>query len=467
MINRLPPDGPYMKSMNKRITTYLTALLLWLAQPGFVLSQQEPQRIPSPSPQPPGAVVLQTPASDQAASDSAPQRPLYGIQGVLVETLDGRRVAAQNELEWFNPASAVKLATALVALRTFGPKHRFGTGVWTDGNYDKASGTVSGNIYISGRDPSLHYENAVEIARQLNALGVRTVTGNLVVSPNFTLNFNWSAARSAEHFYDTLDAQLRSSEATRAWVSARSAMGDKTVLPGPPSVAVLGDIFVGPVVPGARLLMTHNSSVLTDILKVLLCYSNNFMAERLGETLGGVSSVERQLIASLGLSEDQIRLASLSGLGVNRVTPSAMMKILRALRQEVQKSGLAFSDIMPVAGIDPGTLEDRFINPPWRGSVIAKTGTLIRTDGGTSSLVGQMRTAGGDILLFVIMNQKGNVSRFRENQDSFVMQVFSSWGGPKPFDYVPMVMAIKLSATKTSFGASEEYEDKSNGAHPR
>ena len=38
---------------------------------------------------------------------------------------------------------------------------------------------------------------------------------------------------------------------------------------------------------------------------------------------------------------------------------------------------------MPVAGIDPGTLEDRFTGLPWRGSVIAKTGTLtLRTDGG-------------------------------------------------------------------------------------
>ena len=87
------------------------------------------------------------------------------------------------------------------------------------------------------------------------------------------------------------------------------------------------------------------------------------------------------------------------------------------------------ADIMPVAGIDPGTLEDRFTGPAWRGSVIAKTGTLIRTDGGASSLVGQMRTARGEVLLFVIFNQRGSVLRFRANQDYLVMQAQNTRGG--------------------------------------
>jgi D-alanyl-D-alanine carboxypeptidase/D-alanyl-D-alanine-endopeptidase (penicillin-binding protein 4) len=227
-----------------------------------------------------------------------------------------------------------------------------------------------------------------------------------------------------------------------------------------PSVAVMGEVKVGPVAPRAKLLLTHSSTTLQDILKVLLCYSNNFMAERLGESLGGAESVQRQLVNSLAIPDDQISLASLSGLGVNRVTPQAMMKVLRALSKEVQKNGLSLSDIMPVAGVDPGTLEERFVSFPWRGSVIAKTGTLVRTDGGASSLVGQMRTTSGEILLFVIMNQNGSVSRFRENQDSFVMQVQNTRGGPRSFDYVPHTLAIKLTDTKSTLGPTDEYEPK-------
>jgi len=385
---------------------------------------------------------------------------------VLVETLDGRIIATQNADQLFNPASAVKLATALIALRTFGPQHRFTTGFWTDGTLDKASGIITGNLYISGRDPSLHYEQAVDIARQLNLTGIKKVTGDLIVAPSFTLNFNWSAKRSAEQFYDTLDAELRTSEATSAWFSARIALGDKSSPVIIPTVSVMGNVVVGPVAPGAKLLLSYSSSRLTDILKVLLCYSNNFMAERLGESLGGVDSVQRQLATLLGVSNDQIHLSSVSGLGVNRVTPQVMMKVLRALRGEVEKVGLKLSDIMPVAGVDPGTLEERFTAPPWRGSVIAKTGTLARTDGGASSLVGQMRTTSGEILLFVIMNQNGNVTRFRENQDMFVMQIQTSRGGPRAFDYVPLTLAIKLTDTKSSVGSGDEYEPKTTAVSP-
>src|SRR6185436_8605433 len=198
-----------------------------------------------------------------------------------------------------------------------------------------------------------------------------------------------------------------------------------------PSVAVMGEVYVAAVAPSAKLLLTQRSSQLVDILKVLLCYSNNFMAERIGEALGGPESVRQQLNADLGFGPDELRISTLSGLGVNRFSPRAMMKIYRALLAELKKHGLSPTAIMPVAGIDPGTLEDRFTGLAWRGSVIAKTGTLSRTDGGASSLVGQMQAANGEILLFVIMNQRGSVSRFRENQDYLVMLTQNTRGGPK------------------------------------
>jgi len=91
--------------------------------------------------------------------------------------------------------------------------------------------------------------------------------------------------------------------------------------------------------------------------------------------------------------------------------------------------------------------------------VIAKTGTLVRTDGGASSLVGQMRTASGDVLLFVIMNQHGSVTRFRENQDYLVMQVQNSRGGPKAFNYKPLALTMKLSDTESVSGAGNPEFD--------
>jgi D-alanyl-D-alanine carboxypeptidase len=410
---------------------------------------QIPEQSPSPSPQ-----ASPTPTPEET-------RPLYGLQGVLIETLDGRVVSGQNENEQFNPASTMKLATALIALRTLGPSHRFATGVWTDGMLDKATGVINGNLYISGRDPSFHYEHAVLLGRELNKLGIKQVTGDLIVAPGFTMNFSSSAKRSGERLYDTMDATLRSSEAVRAWNYERTLLNDRAGLESVPSVAVMGAVDVAPVPASAKLLLTQRSSKLVDILKVLLCYSNNFMAERIGDALGGPDSVKEQLVSQFGLGPEDIRIASLSGLGVNRVSPRVMMKIYRALRVELQKHGLSTTAILPVAGIDPGTLKDRFTGIAWRGSVVAKTGTLMRTDGGASSLVGQMRTANGEVLLFVIMNQRGSVWRFRENQDYLVMLAQNTRGGPKAFDYKPLMLMMQLSDTESTVAGSEEYEPPS------
>ena len=429
-----------------RLTQLLTSATLLLAVCMSALSQ-ESQALPSPSPSP-------SPAAESV-------RPLYGVQGVLIETAGGQIISSQNENAQFNPASTMKLATAFMALKTLGPDHRFATAVWIDGQLDKATGSVNGNLYISGRDPSFHYEHAIQIARELNTLGIKQVTGDLFVAPGFTMNFSGSAKRSGDQFYDTLDATRRPAVAVQAWNYERTLLNDTAALQNVPSVAVLGGVGVGPVAPGAKLLLTQKSSRLVDILKVLLCYSNNFMAERIGETLGGPESVRQQLIAALNLAPDDLKIATLSGLGVNRISPRVMMKIYRALVAELQDHRLTPSAILPVAGIDPGTLEDRFAGLAWRGSVIAKTGTLLRTDGGASALVGQMRTASGETLFFVIMNQRGSVSRFRENQDYLVMLVQNTRGGPKAFDYKPAMLTMQLSHTQSIVADGDEFEPKS------
>src|SRR6266849_9349676 len=141
-----------------------------------------------------------TPKSSQAVAQPAYLTPIAGLQGVLAETVDGATVAARSVDQRFNPASSVKLATALVALQNLGPDHRFVTGLWTTGPVDKSSGTVKGDLVVTGQDPSLHYEHAVMLARQLNEIGIRTVTGNLIVAPGFTMNFDWSAKHSGDEF---------------------------------------------------------------------------------------------------------------------------------------------------------------------------------------------------------------------------------------------------------------------------
>ncbi|MFS8087450.1 MAG: D-alanyl-D-alanine carboxypeptidase, partial [Acidobacteriota bacterium] len=97
-----------------------------------------------------------TPNSSSAPGLAQPAylTPISGLQGVLAETADGVTLATQSVDERFNPASSVKLATALVALQTFGPEHRFLTSVWASGKIDKNTGTLAGDLIVTGRDPS-------------------------------------------------------------------------------------------------------------------------------------------------------------------------------------------------------------------------------------------------------------------------------------------------------------------------
>ena len=472
------------RSMFKRLTLMFGLLLVSAAaaaaqddaytfepSPTASPAATPPKPLPTPAPRlvkptlypAPPANGPATAVDDLTLLPTPSPTPVFYHQGVLVETLDGRTVYEQASDQQYNPASAIKLATALAALRTFGPRHRFTTVVWTTGTFDAQAGTVTGDLIVSGRDPSFRDEHAVLLARELNRLGVRTVTGDLIVAPKFTLNFSPSSQRSGERLYDTLDATRRPASAARAWLESRAALGDGESLQTTPSVAVMGAVYVLPVPAGARMLVTHRSSPLADVLKVLLCYSNNFMADRLGDQLGGADGLQRFLIREAGVAPSDVRLSSTSGLGVNRLSPRSMMKVYKELRAELAKHNLTPADVMPVAGVDPGTLQKRFTSDVSRASVIAKTGTLGRTDGGASALVGQMRTAGGETLLFVIFNQRGSVWRFRAQQDALVTSLQLQHGGPAAFAYTPRALSMRLSATQTAHSASsDEYEPESN-----
>jgi D-alanyl-D-alanine carboxypeptidase/D-alanyl-D-alanine-endopeptidase (penicillin-binding protein 4) len=454
-----------------RFILALVILLAPLAPAGAQTGQQ--QQLPPAAPAPTtGAAQTQTPptvapgdlgtaAGDNLLPKAQEMAELLSHQGVLVETMDGRIVREQSADRAFNPASAVKLITALDALRTFGAKHRFATTFWITGTFDKTTGTVTGDLIVSGRDPSFHDEHAVLVARELNQLGVKTVTGDLVVAPRFTMNFSPSAQHSGERLYDTLDAGRRPAAATRAWYESRQALHDNDALRTTPSVAVMGAVYVDAVPKEARAISTYYSPQLSDVLKALLCYSNNFMAERLGDMLGGAPGVSNFLTQQLGFKPDDFRLSSTSGLGVNRVTPRQMMKVYRALLDALHDNNLKAADILPVAGVDPGTLQKRYATSPGRGSVIAKTGTLPRTDGGASALVGQMKTRQGETLLFVILDQRGNVVRFRRWQDALVAEVQGERGGPAPFTYTPLALLIRLSTTEFDGARAsnlDEYE---------
>ncbi len=373
-----------------------------------------------------------------------------GYSGILVETLDGKSVVDSYSNYAFNPASNVKIVTAYSVLKTFGPDYRFQTSVWTDGQIDQNTRTLTGNLYISGRDPMFNLEHAVNVAYELNRLGISTITGDLIVTDNFAMNYNMSPVASGNSLATTLDAGKRNSATVKAWQNYLVNSGKYGKITLIPSVSLAGSVYVQPMPSNIRQLFTHESAPLREIIKVTLCYSNNFLAERLGDMIGGPYAVSRTAQLNANIPPQEFILQTSSGLGQNRVTPKAMMKVLRALRNDLAKWKMTFADIMPVAGVDKGTLEGRFDTDFSRGSVVGKTGTLGNTDGGVSALAGEITTRSGN-LLFVIFNQKGSVPRFRAFQNSYVSLIQGQFGGAAPMIYNPVALDVRLANTRITY----------------
>jgi len=373
-----------------------------------------------------------------------------GYSGILIESLDGNVVLESNSQFTFNPASNVKIATAYAVLKTFGPEFRFLTSVYTDGVLDPNTGVLTGNIYVSGKDPVFGFEHGVTLARELNRLGIRQVSGDLVVTDNFVMNYAGSAAVSGRTLYNTLDMSKRPAAATRTWLNHLSYSGRFAQVNETPGVSFTGNVYVQSVPSNLGHLFTHESAPIREIVKATLSYSNNFLSERLGDLLGGPYSIARLVHLNAGVPPAEFSIQTSSGLGYNRVTPNAMMRLLRALRADLAKYKMTFADVMPVAGIDKGTLEGRFDADFSRGSVVGKTGTLNNTDGGVSALAGEVNTRNGK-LLFVIFNQRGSVPRFRSFQNFFVSLVQGQFGGAVPIKYDAVSMNSRMARNRVTY----------------
>jgi D-alanyl-D-alanine carboxypeptidase/D-alanyl-D-alanine-endopeptidase (penicillin-binding protein 4) len=369
--------------------------------------------------------------------------------------MDGTNVVEIGSDLTFNPASNVKIATAYAVLKTFGPEYRFPTSVWTDGKLDTSTGTLTGNIYISGRDPIFGYAHAVSIANELNHLGIRNVTGDLIVTGDFAMNYSSASSVTSRILFTSLDSSKRPAAATSAWLNFLNNSGRANKGYSIPSVAFTGSVYVQPLPSSLKLLFTHESAPMREIIKATLCYSNNFLAERLGDMLGGPYAVARIVQINVGVQPSEFNIQTSSGLGINRVSPAAMMKLLRSFNDDLARYGMSYADIMPVAGVDKGTLEERFDTDFSRGSVVGKTGTLGRTDGGASALTGEMNTRNGK-LLFVIFNQHGNVARFRAFQNNYVSLIQGAFGGAAPLDYTPVDIDVRLSRSRIEYPSSLE-----------
>jgi D-alanyl-D-alanine carboxypeptidase/D-alanyl-D-alanine-endopeptidase (penicillin-binding protein 4) len=363
-------------------------------------------------------------------------------QGVYIETTDGTVLLAQAAQLPVHPASVSKVPTTLALLRKLGPEHRFVTTFSSNGRI--VDGTLYGDLSVANDgDPSLVDEDALLIAERLKQSGVRAISGELLARTPLT--FDWSPDDALPRLRRALAGQTPPA----AWTAVREVEVANGIEPGSEALAQPGIRFTArlqPPTPAAgsaakvvqlqedQPLVSYQSQPLLPLVKSLNDFSNNII-KPFAAAAGGAAAVES--LARSAVPDDmrsEITLGDGAGTDpANRLSPRAAVKLLRALEAELARSGHALYDILPVAGVDTGTLHDRLNGPEESGRVVGKTGTF--GDYGASALIGAIRTTDRGTVYFAILNHGVPVPQARKRQDQFVTELLAHLDSV-PWSYV-------------------------------
>jgi serine-type D-Ala-D-Ala carboxypeptidase/endopeptidase (penicillin-binding protein 4) len=157
-----------------------------------------------------------------------------------------------------------------------------------------------------------------------------------------------------------------------------------------------------------REVLAHRVSVpIAEDITLTNKTSNNLHAELLLRLLGKIEGTDgsfeegtrvvRQFMVNAGVNDGDFFLYDGSGMSPDdRVAPRALTTLLDYASR--QPWGAEWRATLPIGGVD-GTLEDRFRNPPLKGRVWAKTGTLDEVN----ALSGYVQAASGKTLAFSIL----------------------------------------------------------------
>ena len=173
-------------------------------------------------------------------------------------------------------------------------------------------------------------------------------------------------------------------------------------------------------------LFTHDSPLLSQVLRVFLRISQNLYGETLVRMLdpapsgkrgaAGLMRMESILVHRAGLEPDSFLLADGSGLSRhNLISAGGVVRLLEYAHR--QSYGTAFRQWLPSAGTD-GTLRRRMTAPGLKGRVQAKTGSME----GVRALSGFLETLHGETLAFAMLvnSLKGDEAGLEALQEDFL-----------------------------------------------
>jgi len=401
---------------------------------------------------PPGVPAVVLPATDVTADTTAPPvDPALAAAlaaamtstalgaDVTVSVLDvasGKVLVGRGDARPQQPASSLKVLTAVTALRTFGADARLATSV--------VSGSAPGRIVLVGGGdttltrlpasaaslpagqwarPASMAALATATAAALKATGVTSVavtfddtlfTGPRTAQgwpPSYVASGVVSPVSALSVDSGRISAAARSRENDPA-LAAASFFVERLAAAG---VTVTGKPVRGSAPPNPTVLAAVQSPTMADLVERMLTQSDDDLAEALAHLAGakaggsgsfvGGTAATVSVLSSLGIPVDGVVLADASGLSsLDHVPAITMVHTLAVAATDAPENGQAAGVLwpttsgLPVAGVT-GTLTDRFASPgtsAGRGVVRAKTGTLT----GVNSLSGLVRDRQGRLLAF-------------------------------------------------------------------
>lgn len=351
-------------------------------------------------------------------------RPVNGGQPLLVAYADTPR----------NPASTMKLVTSYAALGVLGPTYRWPTEIYTAG--DVIGDTLQGDLIVKGYgNPDFHEADFRQLLQSLRAQGIRNITGNFVVDKTyFNIPFQASIDGKDKASYNAQPEALLYNERGSCYEMPNKVGQIQKICPIPPrntrdlSANLFGDfwkIWVGEMdgrlngslqirakPAGARLVSTHQSKPLRDILFEINKDSNNVKARQVLLTMGakqfgapgttqkGAGAVG-QFMESRGLRFSNLKIENGSGLSrVERISTREMGEMLVDAYNSPHRNDLMRS--MAVLGMD-GTVKGRLKNLAGRGKF--KTGTLRDV----RALAGYLTAANGQTYVVALLHNDASI----------------------------------------------------------
>ncbi|NUP58478.1 MAG: D-alanyl-D-alanine carboxypeptidase/D-alanyl-D-alanine-endopeptidase [Pseudarthrobacter sp.] len=447
-------------------TLLLLALAIpaaFLMAPGFVGPEPPAaapappawQQVPATVASPQGLAALQPSAPVPAATavtaqvDPALQTESGGtFTGVVQDALTGQVLYDRGGTENRVPASNLKLLTAVAALRTLGPDHRFSTQVVPGSDPGQVVLVGGGDVLLAAGESRPqqtmgHAGLATLAARTVEALQAAGTTGAVKVLLDDSLfsgpalNPAWQAgdveagevaplyplALNAARFDPAVttgprpqDAAMVAAEEFAARLRTAGAGAGLTVAAGVERSPAAGRAAVphagaGPSAPALHpaVLAKVDSATVAEQVDLMLQVSDNYLAETMGRMAAVASglpgsgeaaaaAVSAQLAAA-GISMDGLKLLDVCGLAMeNRVSARQLTEVVRAITTGADTRLRAALDGFPVAGLT-GTLDTRYGNAATSGGaglVRAKTGTLNTV----LALSGYVVDADGRLLVF-------------------------------------------------------------------